>query len=112
MTYSRDVGEIIVVKWWWYNDSMTEIARQLLLDRRTVSDRIDKWLNGESLVLNGAKGSLHHDRLNSAEVLNAIAAAVDRNETIYLTELADVIEEEIGVRQSEAIYAKPYTSCS
>ena len=80
---------------------MQQIADDLYTHRDTVADRINLWLAGESLVKRGNKGCLHQDRQNSTLVLNVIAAAVKENETIYIDELADIVEEQTGVAKCE-----------
>ena len=101
MTYSIDVGKLIVIKYAYEGWSMQHIADDLYIHRETVADRINLWLAGESLVKTANKGCLHQDRQNSTLVLNIIAAAVEANETIYLDELADIVEEQTGVAQCE-----------
>ena len=98
--YSEDLAEKMIIKHFWFEQSVQEIAWHLLVDPRTVKDRISRWEADEPLKLQGRTGVLNSNRLNSTAALNTLLSVLERNDTLFLEELAERMQEETGVEYS------------
>ena len=92
--YSNDLGERIVLQYYWDNKTYEEIAADLHKHTDTVADRLRRFEAGESLQ-ESAPSQAH---ANSTAVQNRLLTAVLECETIYLDELADIVAEDLQIQ--------------
>ena len=94
--YKKDLCEKVVLARVWDGLSWEQISKELRVNWKTAKSCVERWERGEPLELDCNKGSLHHDRQWSTEYLSLLLEVIKRDETLYLEEIAEALEEETG----------------